>query len=83
MIRLESFLQVLRPDLITTEPQPLVAQDRGAGSESKTPPKKRMKVHVPKIKKPTKIPDNIKCAECDITIKEILVQILISFEFCF
>ena len=95
MIGLESFLQILRPDLITTKPRPrpLVAQasqadaqvgePSGAGSGGKTPLKKRMKVHVPEIKKPTKIPDNIKCDKCDITIKEILVQILISFGSCF
>ena len=90
MLGLERFLQILRPDLITTKPRPCVAQadaqvgkPRGAGGVSETPPRKRMKVHVPKIKKPSKIPDNIKCDECDITIKEILVQILISFGSCF
>ena len=95
MIRLETFLQILRPDLITTKPRPrpLVAQASQAdaevgkpsvaGSESKAPLKTRMKVHIPKLIKPTKIPDNVKCDKCDITIKEILVQILSSFGSCF
>ena len=90
MLGLERFLQILRPDLMSMKPQPLVAQAdaqeeeaEGAGSESMKTPMKRMKVHLPKIKKPIKIPDNIKCDKCDITIKEILVQILSSFGSCF